>query len=230
MFQADTIANDKLHQIAADLGRWLDPLIVTKFRAAIADANQPIQPAENESLSMADTGADAPELDFKLGETFALWALGADDIMANLDAGRDLLACARSLGRYHHQLKLNQQAVAFSRARALADADFEVRQLYISPLAGQIDKAIKWLDQYGQQHQGYAATYSLVRLLYVPANQVHAFWLIDQQAGKSQVLIIDAPNFLEALRPLTLLSTADFLAAFRGKHQLGGLNFGLTAR
>ena len=232
------------------------------------ESSGPLSASESSAPGGAGAGAlfeptPAFELQaFELGESFALYSLGPDDIERGLAGGGDLTQLARATGRWHHQIKVDKKAVGFARSACEGEADFEVRQIYLSELAKYVDEAITWIDDYEAKNPYDAEADPVVRLLTVPAYQVHAFWLCrpgaeentwaatseaaaqvaqaapraEQAAprsesgawadgGQSKVLVIDAPPHLEGLRPNTLLSSKEFLEAFPGREQFGGLVF-----
>jgi hypothetical protein len=250
MFHPDQISKEKLENVSMQLGRWLDKTATERFRAAGEKVGASPAFLNNDELSL--TEASAPPLatqppSFRLGETFVLWSLGFDRITDGLRTGVDLVQLARPTGRWHHQIKINAEPVGFARSFSKDDAlGLDVRQMFVSDLARYIDEALAWIDEFEVEHPDYAASHSLVRLLFVPAYQTHAFWLSrgdsgswlqslmsraakifgmapKQNDGKSDLLIIDAPSHLSALRPNTLLSSDAFLEAFRGEAPLGGL-------
>src|SRR5262245_20890226 len=105
----------------------------------------------------------------ELTESFSLWALGAD-VVAKTYA--DLAQLARQTGRWHHQIKIDGKAQAFARSMPLGPdaANWSLRELFRSEIAGKIDEAIAWVDTN-------VTGDPLVRLLVAPAYQLHAFWL-----------------------------------------------------
>lgn len=250
----DQVSTDNLRNVARQLGGWLDPSAAEKFRAAGRGA-VPLAESSDVPGSSSPGAADAAspprafELPaFELGESFALYSLGAEDIENGLLYGADLTKLARATERWHHQVKVDKKPVGFARSTCKGDADFEVQQIYLSELARYVDEAITWIDRQEEQNPGDAESDPVVRLLVVPVYQVHAFWLCKPGAdvkpyaaasnaatrvgsgawpkgGESHVLVIDAPRHLDGLRPDTLLGSKEFLEAFRGKEQFGGLTF-----
>lgn len=134
--------------------------------------------------SMPGRGSRAPG-PVELRESFALWALGLDAIRYGAAQNLPIARLARPLGRHHHQITAGGQAFAFARSTVAAGKPDRARlaELFVSPLAPQIDKAIDWIDQR-------APGDPLVRMLAVPAFYLHAMWLIYPDA-KSRVLIAD---------------------------------------
>lgn len=246
----DQVSTDSLDSVARQLGGWIDQSAAAKFRAA--GQGPMAAPPNPRKSSQADAGGEAAQFDapaaFELGESFAVYLLGAKDIEAGLLYGHDLSRLARATGRWHHQIKVGKRAVGFARCTCKGDADFEVQQIYHSELARRVDESITWLDEHEKQHPYDAKSDPVARLLVVPAYQVHAFWLCEhaeyagsRQAssrarrragsrarrgeGQSRVLVIDAPPHLDGLPLNTLLGSKEFFEAFRGKEQFGGLIF-----
>jgi hypothetical protein len=122
--------------------------------------------------------------------------------------GPSLVGLARRTGRWHHQVKIDDRAVAFARSTEPEASGARLRGLFVSPLALKVDEAITWIDERerrasagarasgGTRAAGVgrgAGADPLVRLLVVLSHQVHAFWLLEEASGSSGVLIIDAP-------------------------------------
>jgi hypothetical protein len=249
----DQVSTENLTSVARQVGNWLDQSAAEKFRAAGQGANPPAGPpnfSESSSPSASDAGLPpaATPPPFELGESFAVYSLGAEYVEKGPPGGADLAQLARKTGRWHHQIKVGKKPVGFARSTGEGDAAVELQQIYVSDLAKYVDEAITWLDAYEEQNPNGEAPDPVVRLLVVPAYQVHAFWLCDPRAegeppsgasrtpakaesgawgygGESRVLVIDAPPHLDGLRPNALLGSGEFLEAFRGKEQFGGLIF-----
>jgi hypothetical protein len=253
-FHPDDVPNDALKSVSQQLGDWFDATTVGEFHptSVMPGATHEL-PNINEGVAIAEGGsmpsAPAPPPSFELRETFAIWSLSIDRIEDGLRTDKDLVELARWTGRWHHQVVCNERPVGFARSTNRSVAALDVCQLYTSDLAKHIDDAITWLDEFEAQNPDNAASNRLVRLLFVPSYQTHAFWLIKEppkdspetlgssrvnpepvQAG-SDVLIIDAPSYLEPLRPLMMLTSNELLEALREKEPLGGgLTFSSSAR
>lgn len=249
-FHADKVSSLALKGVSRQLGGWLDEMTVAKFQEASPESSPP--PPFVSVNEMALTGgplsAQPRWPPFELGETFAVFTLNLGGIEEGLRTGADLFHLAEETSRWHHQVAYNGQPAGFARSSSEDSAGMDVRQLYLSDLARHIDKAIYWLDEFEVKNPDYAASDSLVRLLFIPSYQTHAFWIIKnmseglfrrlmswalgrmginraQPQVTSDVLIIDAPAYLSSLRPLTMLTSQQLLEALSGKPPLGG---GLT--
>ncbi|MBV9209858.1 MAG: hypothetical protein JOZ52_04480 [Acidobacteria bacterium] len=212
--QPDTLNTDALHQVAQALTPWLDTKTVE--RLFFTKAASPV-------LRMRE---DAPHSPLRLQETFAIYRLGAKSIKDAAEAGKDIAEFARNTGRWHHQVKVDEEPVAFARTcAAKQDGAYDVCQFFVSDLSKAIDDAITWIDKYEAAHPEYAETDPLVRLLVVPAYNVLAFWLLKQKTGQSDLLVIDALAELVELKEERLLSSAEFLKAFGGHDPITGVAF-----
>src|SRR2546423_1708193 len=82
-----------------------------------------------------------------MGETFPVWMLGADAV-THLD--KDIAQVAVQTGRWHHQVRFSGKAEAFARSIPLgADhSSWDVREVFQSDIAKEIDDAITWVDQH----------------------------------------------------------------------------------
>ena len=236
-FHPDVTSPDALKGVSRQLGGWLDETMAGKFHAA------------------STPPADAQPPWFEMKETFRVYTLRLDKIEKGLKEGSDLIELAEPTGRWHHQVSCNVQPVGFARSLSKSAEGFDVCQLYVSALARLIDEAVTWIDDFEGRHPDYAASDPVVRLLFIPSYQTHAFWIVRGSSGSSlralasralkglglnvgresegsSVLIIAAPSYLtdappdrRPLRQQTLLTSKELLEAFRGKEPLGG---GLT--
>lgn len=171
-----------------------------------------------EIMQVSYDGGAAP---LRLGESFELWLLGADDVESS---GRwpDLAKLATPTGRTHHQIKLDQRGMGFARSLKSDDGseDYSVRELFVSQLAGEIDRAIDWIDRHEDELRGDP----LVRLLFAPAYQVYAFWLYEQQSGESSVLLVSSPPQFFDLGREQLLDGVEFIMSLRANKPIAGVS------
>jgi hypothetical protein len=158
---------------------------------------------------------------FQLGESFVVYMLDAQTIQSAESLGQDLSQLVSPTDRQHHQLKVDQQPVAF--ARSDMSENNAVCQLLVSDLAQDVQDAMVWIDEFEDAHLEYSQTLPLVRLLAVPAYNVHAFWVFKTTEYVSDVLVVSAPTWLEKLEKRRLYSTREFLQAFYGKQPITGL-------
>jgi hypothetical protein len=129
---------------------------------------------------------------------------------------KDLSVLARPSGVWHHQVRTGGAATHLARSQQSGLAEgagaVEVQQLAETPIAGQIDRAMAWVDK---NVKGRAT----VRLLVAPAYYLHAL-LIVRGEKLSAVLADQPPGFtqLEYEREYPL---ADFLKRL-GKEKAAG--------
>lgn len=148
--------------------------------------------------------------DVRCGESFTLYTLGTDKIRSyepqQEEGGDPLARLAKNTGRWHHQIKFDGVAQAFARSIIYEDKpkSSSVREFFASPLAGRIDSAIKWIDEYVEDEL-------LVRLLTVPSYRIEAFWLLDERTNESYVLVVEAPPKFKELPRNRLISSREFL-------------------
>lgn len=225
--QPDTLAKNELEQVAQNLTPWLDTVTVEKLITAAggADSSKDKPVAKIHGLVNAMSRAAAPP-SFVLEETFALYRLGAKSIADAIGTDKDINELAVNTSRWHHQIKVDRQPVAFARTCVSGEAKgYDICQFFVSDVSGAIDSAIAWIDEYEADHPEYAETEPLVRLLVVPAYNVLAFWLLQQKTGQSDLLVIDALPELEGLKGNQLLNSAEFLKAFEGHSPIAGVTF-----
>ena len=90
-----------------------------------------------------------------------------------------------------------------------------VRELFQSEIARKIDDVIDWIDPNVKGDP-------LVRLLIVPAYQLHAFWLKEGEA--SQVVVVDMPNGFTRLQYGKLYTSKEFLEALAQEQHIIGIS------
>lgn len=177
--------------------------------------------SHNETLFPTDAlSEEQPAVD--LGETFEVWSL-PPDALEEIAKGVDLSAVARQTGIWHHQIRTNNVAQSFARSKPLgATADsWSLRELFVSPLAEHMGKAIDWVE-------ANVPANTEVRYLNLPQHQVDAFWLLAQSDGpdfkewNNKIVIIRA-GVSSALNPLDVLSSPDFFGVLEKEDRGGGL-------
>ena len=249
-FHSDEVSDLALTGVSRQLGSWLDETTAGRLYEATQKPGPPHGFPNVNETALTDGGpTPAPPPSFEMSETFVVCTLSLDRLEEGQRTGVDLFYLAQETGRWHHQIVCNGRPAGFARTTSENVAGMDVCQLYVSPLARHIDDAIDWLDEFEKKNPDYAAFNPLVRLLFIPSYQTHAFWLIRDPEGllrrlgsrdlgavgispeqpqvTSDVLIIDAPPYLSPLRPLTMLTSRDLLDALREKQPLGGgLDFG----
>src|SRR6266566_4990221 len=139
----------------------------------------------------------------ELRESFEVWALGLDSLGHGVHSKRQIRQLARPVDRWHHQLAFGARAAAFARSSASPlTGDHQLEELFVSPLAQEIDKAIGWLDEKARAEEH-------VRLLTVPACHLHVFWLEDDEL-KSRLMVIDTTGHTPEESRDTVLGLARF--------------------
>lgn len=155
----------------------------------------------------------------KLERTLALWGIRPDALSA-LMKGADperLGDWAYPLERWHHQLKFDTENHAFARSKVSPEslAEVEFRQLSMSAIAQEIERAIEWVEQNLQKEPakyGLPSPYDpVIRLLEIPSSRVTALLLFDEAHDDTRILIIKALLGGDSLRPGTLLGSVEFL-------------------
>jgi hypothetical protein len=155
---------------------------------------------------------DAPPLRYTIGDSFELWTF-ARGMTKEFEAGnRDLSALLRHSGVWHHQLNINEIPAGFARSKPLGPTpdSWSVKEIFWSPLAKNIDKAIDWIDEHVPD--GVEA-----RLLSAPFQQTEAFWFVTAPNSENadewndKLLIVVSSKHLKELKPGTLVDSATFL-------------------
>lgn len=185
------------------------------------------QVAGEHTLSRFDPLAsirDRASARFRMTETFEIWKLKVGG-SAELALGReDLVTLARQTGVWHHQVKViegeTERAVAFAQSYVKGGGIDEpsVRNIFFSPLADEIDKAIELADEKVPED-------AVTRLLSLPEYKTEALWFVTlpewdestPEAGLRQptsrgVIVISAPNSFQKTAPLmSLISSLEFM-------------------
>jgi hypothetical protein len=121
-----------------------------------------------------------------LHESLQLWLLppGAMNRAETRDA--DLAEYAVKSNRWHHQLHDGLNVFGFARSTSERNQNWILREIFETPIAASIDDAITTVDK--QVCTGDP----LVRLVYAPAFQLYALWLVEE--GKNtRVAVAHAP-------------------------------------
>jgi hypothetical protein len=161
-----------------------------------------------------------PAASITMGRSFSLWMLGANAIasLAKRRTMPDLLKLAINVDSWHHQIRSDKQDLAYGRS---SPVDHPIRwslgEVFVADMAKRIQLAMAWVEEHVKKD-------FLIRLLVVPAYQVVAFWLINESAGTSHVLIIDAPPKFPELQRNRLLSSREFLEALHKEQHVVGVH------
>ena len=243
MAHADKVERAALAALAEEIGELLDGAELTEAaRPAPASAKGPRRAgarAAGERAASAEAAGEGEAKPAELVETFAVWTLDARSLSPprgrgaakksgakkSVAKGDSLRALARPTGRWHHQIKVGGRAAAFARssgARLKLDSA-SLRGLFVSPLARKVEAAIDWIDENEPEDRD-GVRDPVVRLLVVPPYQLHAFWLLDEREGTSEVFVVDAPPRLDAPGRARLIDEREFLELLRRSRPVRGLD------
>jgi hypothetical protein len=149
----------------------------------------------------------------EIAESFPVYMLPLE---ATTVSGLDISDLAVPTGLWHHQVRQGQAVRQFARSMPTGPraADWRVEEFVASPIAKSIDDAAHWLDNHVVSH-------AQVRLLIVPAYQIHAFWLFEPDDNK--ILVVDRPPIYGVMEYQRIYSAADFLAVLRQLPHAAGM-------
>lgn len=139
------------------------------------------------SLSRVSNSLGSP-LAPALHESVDVWNLPASEVIGPTN---NLSLLAKPSGQWHLQVKSDNTAIAYARSSNLGSepTDWSVDGIFQSKLAQKFDQAIGWIDE------NISDDNILVRLLIIPAYQIHALWLLDESdTNNQQIVVIDAPQ------------------------------------
>lgn len=252
MAHADQVSRAALATLAEEIGELLDGAelgegVAPASPAAKGRRRAGARAAGKRAALSADAAGGARESESaELVETFAVWTLDARALLERAGGGRAaqksgakksggvksaakpgaLKAHARPTGRWHHQIKVGGRAAAFARSSGpkLKLDSASLRGLFVAPLARKIEAAVVWIDE-NEPDERDGVRDPVVRLLVVPSHQLHAFWLLDEREGTSEVLVVDAPaRFDSAGRGRRLLGESEFFELLRRSRPVRGLD------
>jgi hypothetical protein len=140
--------------------------------------------------------------DVQIVASLQVWTLSSASVQAGGQALDDL---ATDTGTWHHQLTVDGKPLLFARSRS-ADTpeEWTVELVVASPLADELDAAMRWLDETVQDD-------ALGRLLTAPAYGIHALWLVRHHDVPDRVLIVEAARALADLTERRLHDGAELL-------------------
>ena len=150
-----------------------------------------------------------------MGLTLEVWVLEADATI--IQPTDDLKQLARPAACWHHQVVINGVTESYARSTPFGaePKSWRVVEIFESQLAERIDRAMGWVIENVPDDP-------LVRLLIVPAYELHAFWLITE-AEVEQVFVIDCPAQFTNLRSDQLFESQNrFLEALRREPHIVG--------
>lgn len=200
MANAEKLSNDVLNVVAEQIKERLGNVSPERFFIPLAN------------------GAPTPSAE--LTESFDVWMLGVDNLDSYAQAETDLLNLAKPTGRWHHQIRFDDRGGAFALSKPLGPeaSSWSVREISVSPIADDIDKAITLVDDLNLPDD------RLVRMLVAPAFHLKAFWIIDKTANTSEVLVISASPSLTHLKLNEKISSKDFLDALLKERPIIGIS------
>ncbi|MGZ5434625.1 MAG: hypothetical protein ACXWID_01710 [Pyrinomonadaceae bacterium] len=149
--------------------------------------------APSESVMSGD-GPELVETPLNIGETFAIWKLKPEALRTLKDSNLrgDLVDWVKPTSLLYHQLRFNDQQIAFARSTLDESRPQALSQLGGSEFSSLVEDAIGFID-HNEQHDKVAKSDPIVRLLEIPSYQTFLLWLF---AGESRVVVIEAPDEL----------------------------------
>lgn len=179
-----------------------------------------LQPIDGKRQFFRSDGRELPDQGLSVGESFEVWKFIPDALEEIADGNLDITKLVRRAGLWHHQLRQENEALAFARSRPLGSdaASWSVRDIFVSDLAQAVDDAIAYVDEQNLPDD------VEVRLISMPRQQLEAFWFVSegdqrQQQWNNQVLIVRAPERIKEFAPLKQMSSESFLAALITKER-----------
>ena len=162
----------------------------------------------------------APLVDFEgeaveLGETLRIWALRdltAEDLAAEIEPTDD----------YHHQLYSGGRPCAFAVSEWVGDLaqPAAIVEIGTSPLVDEIEQAITWLDGH---EESIIQTETVVRLLNVPRQHLHALWLHAPVDGADRFRTLHLPFPFRYLEERRLYPADEFFRLLGMEEPVEGL-------
>lgn len=160
-----------------------------------------------------------------LADSIRIYQLGAEALKAvrSGSARGDLGEWVSPSDEVHHQIFLRGEAIAFARFLVPASGEGEVlmNQLNVSPLAAQIEDALKTIKDNQGQDEVLAAD-PVVRLLDMPSYHMLALWVYAESLRRSRVLIVSASEFDSETWAGHVLTTEQFFQRLRDIRPLAG--------
>ena len=166
------------------------------FRDGLADHLTRFMSAENHSLPSGSLAQ------IWIGEAFQVWSVS----LAELRNGAPLQLRARRTCVWHLQLRATADgpAVAFARC-LLLNGGSELRSVHFSPLAGEIDTAVQWIDENLPDDSW------VVRFLEISDLQLPMLWLSNGQEDRFRILLSREDRSRRGFRAEPLYSEAELL-------------------
>ncbi len=164
---------------------------------------------------------------FEVTESFEVWRLRAGALDEFVLTGEDLASLARPSGAWHHQIRISSDGtdsrdvpIAYARSWLLGtlSVEWSVRDLFLSPLAAAVDKAIRLADD--QITEDVEA-----RMLSLAEYSLEALWFVappvDAEAeprrrNESRVIVISASDDFPKARLMSPMNSNTFLRLLLG--------------
>lgn len=123
-----------------------------------------------------------------LGRTFQLWLLSKSGVEEAAGHNLDALAIAKPSGSWHHELWALDSVVGSATSKQGPDGEIAIQHVaYLVPGALSIAPAVAELER------AQLVGDPLIRLLFAPAYNVYALWLIDEGCLESHLLSAYVP-------------------------------------
>jgi hypothetical protein len=186
-----------------------DPLSKTALRSVADQVGQFLA-----SASATPAAAMAPLRKPQLAESFAICAVGADQVANPPD---DLAALVQPSGMWHHQIRSSDGSTHMARSKqaGFGSDEMELQQVFESAIAAKIDRAIAWVDRHVPDDG------IIVRLLVIPAYYLHALVLIRK--NKYSAVLADQPDGYRQLKYEKEYPLSEFLRRLSKERMAGTL-------
>jgi len=149
-------------------------------------------------------------------ESFQVWTVTLEEFLRETD--EPLRARARWTGVWHLQLRSSAEGPAIAFTRWLeGDGGVDLRSSHISPLAGEIDRAVRWIDG------NLPSEAWLVRLLEIPNLQLPMLWLENGLENRFRILVEESFRNKKNLRAEPLYSEAELRSRLKTLAPIRGL-------
>lgn len=158
-------------------------------------------------LSRLLAASNSPESSAKfdkiwVAESFQVWTLCLEEFLSETE--KPLQERVRWADIWHHQLRATPDGPAVAFARSLGkDGKLDLRAVHFSPLAGEIDRAIQWVDEKRPEDDW------RVRLLEVPELRLPMLWLENGVENQFGILLQETHRIKRKLRTEPFYSEAE---------------------
>ncbi|MFM0658788.1 hypothetical protein [Paraburkholderia sediminicola] len=151
-----------------------------------------------------------------LAESFEVWSLSEADIQRRWGRLSDV---ATPTGHLHHQIRSGPHRSARHYARSQKEGNSEklsVRALMQSPIAEQLDAAIKWVDAHEHEMSEGWREDPIVRLLIIPSRLMHVLWFTD--GSNERFFAVDPPHNDPEFETRQFLTSKELQEALQRNH------------